>query len=223
MVDRFAEDRPSFKAHFFDPDTSFYSLDDGNQNSLVCAAEIKKGWLEDLRSNYNWSHFDEYDNMFTEFTDFLFDDVIEGCGIEDQDDLWNAMNRHQKIFWAFLVFTGDVDTGGMHQFLFKRPQFIFAVYEMFDELKLEKLKEDYKLVLDELMGEQTQLAELRIAFEQGSQTFETRWNDFAAGYEEFRTSALIESYYYRSYFKRDIYRVMSDYIIANIESFTVFD
>lgn len=211
------------RAQYFDPETTLYSINDGNQTSLVCAAEIKEEWLADLKEAYNWNHFDEYDNILTEYIDFLFDDVVEGCGITEQEDLWNAMNRPQKVLWAFLAFTGDVDSGGLYQFLFNSPQFIFSAYEMFEELGLDRLKEDYKLVLDELIGKQARIKELKEALREGDEQFESRWNAFAAGYESINTSQVIESYYYRSYFKKELFEKIANYIEANLDHFAVVE
>ena len=82
----------------------------------------------------------------------LFDETLEKSGIEDYTELWNKLNREQKMFWSFLAFNGDTDNGGVYQFIFNRPEFIVAVAETWEELELAELKEDYAEVLRELSG-----------------------------------------------------------------------
>ena len=124
---------------------------------------------------------------------------------------------------AYLAFTGDVDSGGIYQFLFNSPQFIFTAYEMFEELGLDRLKADYKLVLDELMGKPVQIKELKEVLKEGDENFESRWNAFAAGYESIKSSDVVESYYYRSYFKKELFEKIATYVEANLKHFAVIE
>ncbi len=213
--------KPTFSPNTFDPTTRFYSLDDANQKSLVLAADVGHDFMEDLNERYDWDDFSEHDNKLWKYMEIFFDKVVDDCGIEGNDELWNALNRKQKVFWAFLAFNGDTDDGGVYQFIFNRPNFIFAVHEAFEELKLDRLKEDYKKVIDQLIGKSQKISELRAAFQNEDERFESRWNAFASGYEEFTAGDTIESYYYTRYFKRDLYKRVSDYIEENIDMFVV--
>jgi hypothetical protein len=203
----------------FDPELDYYGLNDGNQTALVIGLDIDKSWFNDVNKKYKWTSFNEYDNRLWEYAAKLFDDTIKDCGIEEEDELWRALNRPQKIFWSFLVFTGDIDNGGVYQFLFNRPEFTFSVFEMLDELSLLDLKKDYKNVIHELSGKVGTISELKTTFNDNNVDFEKRWNEFAKGSYDLQSARVIENYFHTKSFKKIYLKKMADYIEANMEMF----
>lgn len=200
----------------------FYSIDDGNQNSLIVGQTITKEWLETIKDKYSWSDFDEYDNRLWEYMDEIFDKMAENTTKEDYgeyDNFWNVLTREQKVFWTFLVFNGDTDNGGVYQFIFNRPEFIFAVSEMWNELEIHKISRDYEEVLEELTGKSGKISELRAVFNDDSNSFDKRWDSFSEGYSELKSTEKIEDYFYDTEFKKEIYKKMADYIEKNIDKF----
>lgn len=174
----------------------FYSLDDGNQNELLVSIEISKKWLDSLKNVYDWNEFDEYDNRMWEYMYKLFDETVEKSGIQDNDKLWEQLSRPQKVFWAFLAFNGDTDNGGVDQFVYNRPKFIYAVLETWEELKIQELKTDYDVILNELKKRNNNKGMLKSALK-------------------------LEEYYYDKEYKRIIHKIVSDYIESNIEMFAI--
>ncbi len=147
----------------------------------------------------------------------LFDRAVYKYVEEEPSVLWNKLNREQKIFWGFLAFNGDTDNGGVYQFIFNRPEFIVAVAETWDELKMTELNSDYENVLKELTGKSTKISELKAVFNDESKDWEKRWNSFADGYKELKSTEKIEDYYYNKEFKKKLYKQVADLIENNID------
>ena len=197
-----------------------YSISEGNQNELIHYVEVKQSWLNAVQAKYNWEHFDEYDNRMFEYMDELFDVMTEQkLEQESYHDFWKKLTRSQKVFWAFLSFNGDMDNGGVYQFFFNKPEHSLSVLEVWEELKVEKLKLDYHQVLEEVVGKFDKIVELRQYFSDESHRWEQRWQAFTNGYNELKSTAVIESYYYNEYFKKELYWKMSEYIEANLTQF----
>ena len=201
--------------------SKMYSLNDGNQSNLLISVNINSEWLKSLKEKYDWNNFDEYDNRMWEYMYKLFDEAMEKSEIRDYNKLWNNLNRQQKIFWAFLSFNGDTDNGGVYQFVFNKPEFLVAVNETFKELGLKKLEVDYYNVIKELTGKKSKIDELKSVFNNQSTSWNKRWNSFAEGYKELKSTEVIEKYYYDREFKKTLYKTVSDYIEQNIDKFAV--
>ncbi|MEL6560390.1 MAG: hypothetical protein AAFQ94_19525, partial [Bacteroidota bacterium] len=85
---------------------ALYSINDGNQNEKFYFAKLDQQWLDDLKAKYSWDDFNTYDNRMWEYMDKLFDQVIENCNASSNEELWQKLNRPQKVFWSFLAFGG---------------------------------------------------------------------------------------------------------------------
>ena len=203
----------------FNPETEYFSLKDGNQSALIIGLDIPHEWFNDTKMKYPWSGFIEYDNRLLEYMYKLFDETTQDCGFPVDSDLWRALNKSQKVFWSFLVFNGEMDDGGMHNFLFRKPEFMFCVDEMFSEIGCDQLQKDYKNVIQELAGSQASMKEIMLSFNEEGESYEQRWNAYAQGQFDLQSSRIIERYYYAPAFKKRIYKKMSNYIEANLDSF----
>ncbi len=201
--------------------TKLYSLNDGNQSELLISTKVSQDWLDSIKNKYDWNNFNEYDNRMWEYMYKLFDETIEKSGIESYDELWSKLTRQQKMFWAFLSFNGDTDNGGVYQFIFNRPEFIIATAETWEELEIEKLETDYNAVLNELTGKTLKIGELKSVFNDESKSWNKRWNSFADGYKELKSTEKIESYYYDKEFKKMVHKKVADYIESNIDKFVI--
>lgn len=200
--------------------SKLYSINDGNQSELLISIKVSQEQLDSIKAKYDWNQFNEYDNRMWEYMYKLFDETIEKSGIENYDELWSKLTRQQKVFWAFLSFNGDTDNGGVYQFIFNRPEFIIATAEAWEELEIDKLKTDYNTVLNELTGKTSKIGELKSVFNDKSKSWNKRWNSFADGYKELKSTEKIEDYYYDKDFKKIVHKKVADYIELNIEKFT---
>lgn len=199
--------------------SKFYSLNDGNQNELTISADVNIEWLDSIKAKYDWNEYDEYDNRMWEYMYKLFDETVEKSGVKSSDELWDLLNRKQKVFWAYLAFNGDTDNGGVYQFIFNKPKFIIAVAEMWEELEVQQINTDYQDVLSELNGKTSTINSLKEVFNDDSKNWEKRWTSFADGYKELKTTERIEDYYYNTEYKKQLHKKVADYIETNIDMF----
>jgi hypothetical protein len=200
--------------------TKFYSLDDGNQNEVIISAETTKEWFDSTKSKYDWNDFDEYDNLLWEYMYELFDKPVEKQNDIDYWTLWQKFTREQKVFWAFLAFSGDTDNGGINQFIYNKPEFTLVVSEIWTELELEKIGSDYDFFLKELSGKLGDLNEIRNALISESWIWENKVSPFANEKISLMSAKNIEEYFYDKDFRKEVYKKVADYIDQNIDKFT---
>jgi len=129
------------------------------------------------------------------------------------------MNRSQKTFLTFLVFNGETDNGGVYQFIFNRPLYIFAVSEMWYEIGMLDVAKDYDAVLEELIGESEAIGALKQKFNDSSKSFDEQWEAFSSGYDILKSTEKIEHYYFDKEFKKRCHKKLSDYIESHINNF----
>ncbi len=221
MIKKHTGNSASSKFNYdFQKPERLFSLNDGNQKELVISADVTKEWLESLKSKYNWNEFDEYDNLLWEYMYELFDKPIEKQAYSDYWILWNKLTREQKVFWAFLAFSGDVDNGGINQFVFNKPEFIIAVAEMWNELELEKIATDYESFLIELSGKTVKLNNTKNYLPLDSDIWKKIVSPFSNEKIELTSAMKIEDYFYDKEFRREVYEKVSIYIEKNIDRFT---
>lgn len=198
----------------------FYSLNDGNQDSLIYYIDYDKKWFDMLDEKYSWDNFDKYDNRYFEYMTVLFDELPkqEKKSIGNKGFIGN-LTRGQKMFYNTLVFGGQVDNGGVYQFFFNKPEFAYSVLETLDELNLEPLKTDYEKCLQELLGSVDKLKTRKESFNDATQDWEKRYKSFSDGYKELPSAKKIEEYFYTDENKILFYKTMSDYIDNNLDQF----
>ncbi len=189
-----------------------FLLKEGNQSERRCLPQVTLDQLVEIQANHLWSSFNEYDNRVHEYSTLLLEPALKQAKVKRLATLWGKLNRPQKVFFTFQQFTGEVDNGGVWQFLFNDPELALAALEMLTELKLTRLKNDFKKILEEVVGKGNTLVKLRKRFEDKKLTSAKRWAAFAEGYGEFETTVQIEKYFYTEGFKKLHYKSMSDYI-----------
>jgi len=188
------------------------SLDDGNQHDLRVAPDVSLEELVAIHLGHKWSNFDEYDNRMWEYCYKLLDPAVQKARAKRMGDLWRKLNRAQKVFFTFRVFVGEVDNGGVWQFLFNNPELACAALEMMHEIGARKLANDYQTVLGELVGKGDSVSKLRKRFNDRQLDSAKRWQAFAEGYGQLKSAQPLEKYFYTSRFKRSLFRSMSDYV-----------
>lgn len=197
-----------------------YSINDGNQDSLIYFVDYDKEWLDELDKKYSWEDFGPYDNRYFEYMYKLFDELSkqspEG---ESNAEFFNKLTRGQKIFYSMLVFGGQVDNGGVYQFFFNNPEFALAVLESLEELELDILKTDYEKCIQELLGTVDKLKARRESFNDDTEDWEKRWKSFSGGYSELPSAQVIEDYFYKEENKKMRYKRMVEYIDNHLELF----
>jgi hypothetical protein len=199
---------------------TFYSINDGNQIELIYAPTYDPEWFIELNKKYSWENFNDFDNIFWEYMYQLFDPLPEISGKTESDyEFFSNLTRGQKIFYSLLVFNGATDNGGVSQFFFNKPNFMFAVLETFEELKMIKLKKDYEKCLNEFIGTSNSYNNRKEIFNNSNFDWEKRWKAFTDGIEDIESANIIEDYYYGSEFKKELFKNFVEYVDSNINQF----
>lgn len=211
--------RPTKKATDYPAAKRFLvSLDDGNQHDRVLSTKLPVERLVEIQARYLWSSFDEDDNRLWEYRYAMLDPVLKKSRLSFPR-LWARLNRPQKTFYAFLAFDGDVNNGGVWQFLFNCPQLSLAALESFDQIGAKKLAANYQKTLAELGGQADTIADLRRRFEDQNLSTTKRWGAFVEGYDTVPSAKKIEQTYFTAKFKRPLYQSMAKYVEANLNAF----
>jgi hypothetical protein len=200
---------------------AFYSINDGNQDKILFAPDYNKEWFAGLNKKYSWENFDVYDNRFWEYMYNIFDTLpaLAKGKVEGDKAFFENLTRGQKIFYSVLVFNGDTDNGGVHQFFFNRPEFSFAVLETFRELKLDTVSRDYENCVNEFIGAADSYSKRKSIFNDSNNDWEKRYNSFKAGYSDLKSASKIEEYYYKPEFKKQLYKAVVDYVDQHLDQF----
>lgn len=186
-------------------------LDDGNQRERQLAPTIKLDKLVDIVATYKWANFDEYDNRMWEYMTTLINPLYKNRKLSRRA-LWQKLNRAQKVFYVLLDFIGETDNGGVWQFLFNSPEYLLAALEAMNEVGATKLARDYQATLEEYSGKVQSLSDMRKRFDDKNLSSKKQWQAFAEGYQDLKTAAKIQKYFYTAKFKKTLYKQMSDYI-----------
>ncbi|MFN3150607.1 DUF4375 domain-containing protein [Bremerella sp.] len=211
--------RPTKKATDYPAAKRFLvSLDDGNQHDRILSTKLPVESLVAIQARYLWSSFDEDDNRLWEYRYALLDPVLKKSRLSFPR-LWARLNRPQKTFYAFLAFDGDVNNGGVWQFLFNCPQLSLAAWEAMDQIGAKKLAANYQETLAELAGQAETIADLRRHFEDQNLSTTKRWAAFVQGYDTVPSAKKIEQTYFTAKFKRPLYQSMAKYVEANLNAF----
>ncbi len=200
--------------------TSFYSLNEGNQTDLLLFAEVSSEWLDTVNENFPWEKFEIYDNRFGEYMSILFDEVVWKSGIKDERELWTKLNYHQKIFGVFLASDGDIDNGGVDQFIFNRPEFMVVVIDLWRLLEMENLITDYLDVLKEFSKKWPDFEDVVTQFGITPSGKGVKFPTLFPWDGSLKSSEKIEEYYYEEEFKKELYQKISDFIEKNFDKFT---
>jgi len=196
-----------------------FSIHSGNQNELIFYIDYDQKWFNTIANKYTWDNFDQYDNRFFEYMYVLHDELPKQSNSIGNSAFMDKLTKGQKVFYSMLVFSGQVDNGGVYQFFFNNPEFSFAVLESLKELKLEKLHKDYENCLIELLGSVDQFNNRRNAFQDNKEVWKKRWKTFADGYSELPSAKVIEDYFYDEKFKKEFYKTVVNYIDNNLDQF----
>lgn len=197
----------------------FYDLEQGNQYEVVIGASQSHDWLIQIKTKYNWDIFDEYDNRMWEYMYELFDAVVDEGDYNDYDTLWNNLNRPQKVFWSFLVFNGEVNDGGVYQFIWQRPRFIFSVLQMWQQIGMDDIADDYKAVLQGFSKKGLFYQQVITKFNNPIFLLYVRFRALILSFKEPDGIEIIEQYYYNEDFKQRCYQSVADYVEKNFEYF----
>jgi hypothetical protein len=199
-----------------------FDINEGNQSDLIHSVTVSREQLNAIARSRKTDGNDAAEDAINEYTELLFDSMTKNhSGSAHSHEFWLALTRGQKVFWSYLIFEGDVDNGGLFQFMNNYPEQLHAVRQVMVELKQEQLLNDYDVFLKEVADKQAQLRRNNRLVNAPFSSQEKRLQAFSDGYKILQTPALINAYFYTEAFKSQWHKAMCDYIEEHIDQFAL--
>lgn len=199
---------------------AFFSLDDGNQDQALLYASLSQAGIDSIQQKYPWEQCTADDNRVWAYRNTLFEKAAEKSKADDYQGLWLELNRPQKVLWTFLAFDVDTNSGGIRNFIINQPELALSAAEMWTELGMEDMAQDYQAVLQELTGRSTSLAELKTTLNDPAAPWTEHSNKIVASAraEPLASAAKIEAYYDEA-FRKSCYQQVAHYVEQNLDLF----
>lgn len=199
-----------------------FDIEKGNQNELIHYVSISKQQLEEVQTTYQWESYDEYDNRVTEYMELLFDNLTQKHkGKEYSNKFWKELTRGQKIFWSFLAFSGEVDNGGLNQFLHNKGEHLTSVRQVMVELNQKELLKLYDSFLAELKENNLKMNWYLSLSQTTILGKNQRHRAYLKSLEVLNSPEELNDYFYSDECRIRWDKAMSDYIETNIEQFAI--
>ncbi len=178
------------------------------QSSNKHLPKVSVGWMEELEEKYINQTDNKYDNIYYALSIKLCNEVYDRADLYRQGKmshtaLLHEMTKEQRIYQTLVNFEGQVNNGGVYQFLFNYPELSFIALEAFQIIGADQLAKDYEKVLQEYFGKFNTIQDLYTKFQDNSKEWDKRWNAFAEGYKQLPTAAIIETYFFKEDFSKD--------------------
>ena len=184
--------------------------------------KVPKNWLTDIENEFDAKELNDHPNEYSEITDKLCSQVYANSKYWENNlthaDFLNCVTKEQRILFALVNFEGQTNNGGVYQFLFNQPELSFAALDAMLITKMDSLAKDYEAVLHELQRSKGKISELKAKFNDNRRDWISRWNAFVKGYNELKTAAVIEGYFYNDEFIRYFRSRMIEFVKSNHEN-----
>jgi uncharacterized protein YxeA len=192
---------------------------DNDETKIEMLPIVSAGWVDEINKKYESKEYDKYDNRHFAFSDKLCNQVYSEYKYwekgESHFDFLSKLHDTQKMYFAIINFEGQTNNGGVYQFLFNQPENAIIALEAMKKDKLNRLAEDYEIVLNEFFGKFKTIEELRSKFQNNSLNWDKRWNSFVEGYKEIPQAEVIEGYFYDEEYSKEFHSKMAHFVIDN--------
>jgi len=201
-----------------------FDIEKGNQNELIHFVTISKQQLENIQTTYQWESYDEYDNRVTEYMELLFDNLTQKHKRKENSNLfWKELTRGQKIFWSFLAFSGEVNNGGVNQFLHNKGEHLNAVRQVMVELNQTELLKLYDNFLAELKKNSLKMNWYLSLSQTTILSKNQRHRAYLKSLELLDSPEELNDYFYSDECRLQWDKAMSDYIESNLQQFALIN
>lgn len=190
------------------------------QSSNKHLPKVPVRWIEELEKKYANQPYNKYDDLHYALSIKLCNEAYDSAELYRQGKmshttLLNEMTREQRIYQTLLNFEGQVNNGGVYQFLFNYPELSIIALDAFQIIGADTLAKDYEKVLHEYFGKFNTVQDLYTRFQDNAKEWDKRWNAFSEGYKELPTAAIIERYFYKEDFIKDYHAKMVAFVKQN--------
>jgi hypothetical protein len=180
---------------------------------------VSKNWISEIEKKWTIKEWGIYDNEHYDISNEICNDVYSKNKYWEKNqthaDFLNELTKEQRIYFTLVNFEGQVNNGGVYQFLFNNPELSIIALQGMQEVGIEKLAQDYEKVLKEYFGKFNTIQELYSRFQNENNDWNKRWNSFAEGYKELESTEIIEDYFYKENFVKIYQEKLTEYVKAN--------
>ena len=180
---------------------------------------VSKNWISEIEKKWTTKEWEIYDNEHYDISNEICNDVYSKNKYWEKNqthaDFLNELTKEQRIYFTLVNFEGQVNNGGVYQFLFNNPELSIIALQGMQEVGIEKLSQDYEKVLKEYFGKFNTIQELYSRFQNENNDWNKRWNSFAEGYKELESTEIIEDYFYKENFVKIYQEKLTEYVKAN--------
>ena len=198
--------------------TEFVMLESKTESTKFIPV-LEKNWIDELYQKYQNKKFVTYPNEHTDLSEKLCNDVYIKNKYWEKNKthsiFLNELTKEQRIYFVLINFESQVNNGGVYQFLFNYPELAIIALESMKITKMEKLSKDYEVVLNEYFGKFKTIQELNEKFQNNKTEWNKRWNSFAEGYKELKSTETIEKYFNEEKFIEEFQIKMNEFVKLN--------
>jgi hypothetical protein len=180
---------------------------------------VSKNWITEIERKWSIREWGIYDNVHYDISNKICNDVYSKNKYCEKNqthaEFLNELTKEQRIYFTLVNFEGQVNNGGVYQFLFNNPELSIIALQGMQEVGIEKLAQNYEIVLQEYFGKFNTIQELYSRFQNENNDWNKRWNSFAEGYKELQSTEIIEDYFYQANFVKIYQEKLTEYVKAN--------
>jgi len=200
--------------------TEFVLLESKTESTKFIPVLDQK-WINELNKKYQNKKFIPYPNEHTDLSEKLCNDVYSKNKYWEKNKthsiFLNELTKEQRIYFVLINFESQVNNGGVYQFLFNYPELAIIALESMKITKMDNLAKDYEIVLNEYFGTFKTVQDLNAKFQNNKSEWNERWNSFAEGYKELKSTEIIEKYFYEEKFVEEFQSRMNEFVKLNKE------
>ena len=164
-----------------DRNSDFFTIEDQRNNRLLINPSIQNSVLEEVKAKYADMDYDRFDNLFFAYSELLLDPLWDLSEATDEEDYFNKLNKSQRIFSILMQMDGQINNGGVYQFLWNRPESMHAAREALFELEIQPLANDFAVVIQELEQHVDDYIEDKKIWDNSKLSHEVKWKRFTDG------------------------------------------
>lgn len=180
---------------------------------------LPKDWIDAVNREFNNKEYDKHKNKYFAFSDKLCNQVYSKYKYweknETHADFFNKLTDEQKMYFALINFESQVNNGGVYQFLFNEPEISIIALEGMKKAGMDKLANDYELVLSQIFGKFNKTQDLKIMLQNPNSAWDKHWTSFFDEDKEIPGITIIEKYFDTEEYTKEFHKRMEDFVINN--------
>lgn len=197
----------------------FLTLTVASDHRDILVPKTQRSQLENIIEQYSNKPYERYDNLAYKLSELLLDPLPNLIQQSNEVEYFQRLNKPQRVFSLAMQFEGQVDNGGVYQFIWNRPLSMYAMKDALNELNIDTLASDYGNVLKELEKNADDYGKDRQYWNNPNISQDDKWRRFQEGRKYIPAGTKIEEYFYDEAFKMKWHQLLINYVRQHIDKF----